>query len=523
MARDIQIALYLYRNPDYEHVPVDIVTFIDSPNYLNLMGSCWETIKQELKLFYEGNYREAVFDKAIGAGKSFESSIIATYEVYRMLCLRDPQKHFGLAPKSKIAFMNMSIRASQARDVVFGDVLNRITDSPWFNRYGGMNRKKRSVIELAKSVYIIPGNSKETFPAGYNIFSAIIDEAAWYIEKQGLSTAEDIHNNMDRRIRSRFGEFGKIITISNPRYEGDFIEKKMKEAEKDPLIFSSRKTLWDMKVSLQKLPKVSVKIGTTGYRIPRMFHLDFRKNPEKFARDFMAIPSMVLEPYFKDFKAIEESYTKERIRNIWKQGYLLTDENDRYGGSCFIHVDLALNKDAAGLAMVEKYRGNYIAVCLAQIKASKERGEIDFGEIRDMIYLLKRKGYRIQKVSMDGWQSVDSIQMLTKKGFDAEVLSVDRDLRAYDTMKGLFYDGRLLIPKFEPLLHELQRLELINGKKVDHPKNGSKDVADALAGACYWAAGTESYDPQIWNSQTKPALAMSGRVVPRRDEILISN
>jgi len=39
------------------------------------------------------------------------------------------------------------------------------------------------------------------------------------------------------------------------------------------------------------------------------------------------------------------------------------------------------------------------------------------------------------------------------------------------------------MPDYEPLKRELRSLEIIRGRKVDHPPRGSKDVADAAAGA----------------------------------------
>jgi len=57
-------------------------------------------------------------------------------------------------------------------------------------------------------------------------------------------------------------------------------------------------------------------------------------------------------------------------------------------------------------------------------------------------------------------------------------------------MKELFYNGRMKIYNSEILLTELKRLELVEGKKVDHPAKGSKDVADAVAGATFNAIKT---------------------------------
>jgi len=38
---------------------------------------------------------------------------------------------------------------------------------------------------------------------------------------------------------------------------------------------------------------------------------------------------------------------------------------------------------------------------------------------------------------------------------------------------------------------EMRRLELLQGKKVDHPSKGSKDCSDAVAGAVFNAVESE--------------------------------
>jgi len=513
-------------NPEYEFQPVDIKTFIEHPYYLNLNEYCWPEVKKDLIAFYDSDFPTAVLDEAIGAGKSTFSSIVATYEAYRMLCLKDPVKHFKLMPKSKIAFMNMSLNAQNAKDIVFGDILARIDDCQWFKDNAPRNERKRSVIEFPhKHVYIIPGNSKETFPAGYNIFSAIIDEAAWYIEKKNMqgkitSVAEEIFNSMKRRISSRFGKFGKIVLISNPRYVDDFIEKKMKEAKTDKTIFARRRALWDVKPDLKEARMIKIGYNNRKFKIPEIFVKDFRLNPELFMRDLMALPVEALEPYIKDWATVENAYKSMKIRNIWKQGYLLTDELDRYGGPCFIHIDLSLNKDECGFAMVTKYRNLVIALCIAQLLPNKKK-EIEFEKVREMVYTLKRKGFNIKKVSLDGWQSIDTIQQLKRKQFDAEILSIDRNLAPYDTLKGLLNEGRFKMPQFQPALNELQRLELVDGKRVDHPAGSDKGITDAIAGACYWAAGNEVNEMAIYSP------TMTGRIIkkphPDDEEVLIIN
>ena len=51
---------------------------------------------------------------------------------------------------------------------------------------------------------------------------------------------------------------------------------------------------------------------------------------------------------------------------------------------------------------------------------------------------------------------------------NCEIMSVDKDTSAYDTLKERIYEGKIRYYRYEPFLEELKRLELVEGKKVDH-------------------------------------------------------
>jgi len=84
--------------------------------------------------------------------------------------------------------------------------------------------------------------------------------------------------------------------------------------------------------------------------------------------------------------------------------------------------------------------------------------------------------------------SVDMIQTLNSAGFKAEVFSVDRNPDSYYTLKAALLEGRLDYYYYQPFIEELQQLEEIKGSKIDHPRHGHKDVADAVAAVCYRCA-----------------------------------
>ena len=158
-------------NPDYDFKPVDIKEFINSPDYLNAGSECWDSVKADLIELFNGKYNEAVFCCSTGSGKSYGASIIIAYMVYKTLCLHNPQTYFGMAKHTHICFLNMSVRAEQSKKVVFGEIKARIDNSRWFQKYYPPDPTIKSELRFAKHIFVFPGNSRETFPLGFNITS----------------------------------------------------------------------------------------------------------------------------------------------------------------------------------------------------------------------------------------------------------------------------------------------------------------------------------------------------------------
>jgi hypothetical protein len=125
--------------------------------------------------------------------------------------------------------------------------------------------------------------------------------------------------------------------------------------------------------------------------------------------------------------------------------------------------------------------------------------EIMMSDVRSILYQFVGHGFQIAYVSMDQYQSADSLQQLKKRGIEAEVVSVDKTSDAYDTLKDAIYEGRAVVhphPWLESELRSIQRIMKSGGRvKIDHPDRmtgpdgnevvGSKDVADALAGVTF--------------------------------------
>ncbi len=485
---------------DYDHRPAQSIReFIESPYYLNAGGDCWESVKRELEEFHASGKRQALFEMSIGSGKSFLSSVEICFWVHRLLCFKEPQRQYKLSKGSKIAFMNMSNTAKQAKDVVFGEIKARIDNSPWFQRFAPHNPKVKSELQFPKDIYIIPGNSTASFQLGYNVFGAVLDEADFY------PSADEIHGNISRRIESRFGAEGILIAITSPSYTDGFAERKQREAPTNPNLYAVRRALWEMKpgygaarfyfnVATMEI-STEPKEGENWHPVPIELIAQFRNAPEKAMRDLMARPSQTIEPYFRDRERFLASFNAEKEPADSED--VVLDRRHLYYG----HVDLGISHDAAGFCLGHEEHGVIYLDLLGRIQAP-QGGEVDLEFIRDLYITLRKRGFKIAGVSYDGYQSADSIQRLSEARIQAEVRSVDRTTKAYDTLKDRIYGGTIKLPKVnveaveasgpksasEYLYWELRRVELLKGIKVDHPPKGSKDVSDAVAGMCSWFA-----------------------------------
>jgi hypothetical protein len=147
----------------------------------------------------------------------------------------------------------------------------------------------------------------------------------------------------------------------------------------------------------------------------------------------------------------------------------------------------------------------YVVIdCVMRIKAMPGT-EIILSDIRRIIYDLRdEKKFRLKTITMDGFQSTDTMQQLRKKKFWVDYLSVDKSKLPYEDLREALYDGRLEFPPYmtylnkgdtstvEIVIKELSELQ-DDGKKIDHPAKGSKDVADAIAGVVSTLIGDRTY------------------------------
>jgi hypothetical protein len=116
---------------------------------------------------------------------------------------------------------------------------------------------------------------------------------------------------------------------------------------------------------------------------------------------------------------------------------------------------------------------------------------VDFTEVKDYILSLKTRGFKIRVCTFDRWNSHDMMQQLKQYGINTEILSVAK--KHYDDMAMIVAEERLSGPHIQLLIDELLQLKIMRDR-VDHPRKGSKDLADAVCGSIYNAIKRSKFD-----------------------------
>ncbi len=228
------------------------------------------------------------------------------------------------------------------------------------------------------------------------------------------------------------------------------------------------------------------------------FQKAFEKDYVTAARDFGARPVASYNAYFSDPEIVERRCNRERKSPIDEMGSFALWFRPM-GFSYYLAIDLGIKSDATGLVLVHP-EGNRIIVDLVHRFVPLKEAEVRFSDIIFFIKELQNRGFFIKLVTTDSFQSLNFVQSLTEMGLECEVYSVDRNMQAYEVLKSLIIEDRIDYYNHAVLIKELKELVLISNKRIDHPKDGSKDCSDALASCCFHAVAECSNSPFFFSS-----------------------
>lgn len=543
---------WLKKHPQFEQRPATIDEFL-GPDYLNIRRLVREAVYEIMVDIFGDDpnperialYEEATVTGGIGIGKTTIASIAQAYMVHWVLCLRNPQEYFDLLPGSRIAFMQMSTSAPQAKEVVFSDIKARIDHSPWFRKYYPYDPKYTSQFRFPKKdIWILPGDSSETTFEGYNILGGVLDEADSHKVTKNKDYADQGYTTIKGRITSRFGNKGFLLVIGQKKKARGFVQSMWDKMTRDPDAYTKHLTIWESLGWEKFIDPVTGERDSFWYdtqrysfttkelaefkgfpshiiEVPNLYRKEFENHPIKALRDLAGMPPTTTSPFFHDPGKIHVA--RERWHTAMNHSEGPLDHNNEFA-QWFrahdtllraVHVDIAYSAegDALGLAMghvpemieVEGELKPFIFVDLVMRIKAPAGQEVILGDVRRIIYSLRKdRKFNIKKCTTDGFESTDFRQQMSRNRISTEVVSVDRSKLPYQDLHDALMEERMAIPPYLVQLHvadtklvdivykEISELEDLDNK-IDHPPDGSKDVADALAGLSTTLMGGKNF------------------------------
>lgn len=484
---------------DYEEIPVDIYTFLHDKTYLGngltdadgryTLFPYWEDL---FKRMYPDPLKPSTCNTlalsgGIGLGKTLAMTITGCYELYRMLCLRDPYAFYGIQPIDVISFALINITLDAAKGVAWSKMQNLIQSSPWFMARGTVN-KSATFPEWSppKGIELLYG-SKPSHIIGRALFWCGQDEVSFRqnmdVEKQ-KEAASELVNSAAARMQSRFmkGEYNPTLLVlaSSKRTEQSFletwIENKKKNESKTTIVVDEPQ--WVIRTDKDSPKKFKVAIGNKflpsevvpldatedeinalrdrGYRlldVPMGYYENFLDDIDIALTDIAGVSTTSLSSYISGERIAnckfegENPFTKDIIA-VGNGKDDTTQYSDFFdlakvpvemkSKPLFIHLDMSISGDKTGIAGVwikgkkppkegqpeTKDLLFQLAFCIS-IKAPRGH-QVSFEKTRIFINWLKENNFCIKYISMDTFQSADMLQYLKDNHFNAGILSVDR-------------------------------------------------------------------------------------------------
>jgi hypothetical protein len=565
--------LEVLKENHFVETPVDVKTFVQSPDYLGqplLSDIQYEIVeamsqiyrKEDLieimgdvegaKHFSKYTKNELILQLGKGSGKDFISTVACAYVVYKLLCLKDPAIYFGKPAGDAIDIINVAVNAQQAKNVFFKGFKTKIEKSPWF---AGKYNAKADSIEFDKAITVYSGHSERESHEGLNLLMAVLDEISGFASEvisgneQG-KTADNIYKAFRGTVDSRFPDLGKVVLLSFPRYQGDFISQRYESVIADKETIERRHTFimnedlphddpgnqfeisWDEDNILQyKIPRVyAFKRPTWEVNPTRKiedFKLAFYTDLGDAMMRFACMPTYSSDAFFKQIDKVEKCMnTRNPLDSFRRFDETFVPDPDK---TYYIHADLAQKHDkcAVAIAHVDKWVNIQVIKDYEQVAPivvvdavawwePRAEGPVNLSEVKQWIMNLRRQGFNIGMVSFDRWQSFDIQNELQAVGIRTETVSVAK--KHYEDLAMMIYEERVSIPRIPILLEEMSELKIMKGNRVDHPRKKSKDLADAVTGAVFGAIShtpknnNTEIDVHTWSSSARVAEKDRGMV-----------
>jgi len=427
--------------------------------------------EQLVREFYQHRYdknkpqmKNLVLEAGQRSGKTVLASLMGIYEFFTTITLDDPARHYGLIKGQPIFVTCVATSRQLAEDGVFANMVNHIEGNEWFDQWFNLNIKETRIECQEKGVICQVLGSWMTTAVGRTNICAILDEVDYFEETAGKRGAWAIYEKLKNSTMT-FGDDGHVIVISSPRSVTGIIKSLVNDGRTHPRTIARTYATWEMNPHITE----------------ESLREEYKHNMTAFWRDFACQPEAAGGLQFP------EGITLTPMVNVLRNSqYRDTQPRIRV-----LSIDPAIKNDSFGIACGYRTLNDEIIIDGVH-KFTKQTGNAYISPQEVSAYIMEViPRLNVNNLVFDTWMFPNIIEDVQQKyGIVATKHIVDKS--SYDLWRGLQEDPgtiSLMIVEDEDLQREGDSLVVKSGEtkipRVDHPFNGSKDLADAVCN-CIW-------------------------------------
>ena len=496
-----------------------------------------------------------------GGGKDTMSVLIQLYIVYLLLNLRNPQRYLAQADQSSIDMYNIACAREQAETVYF-QILKTfvlqwrwlrqnwdcVVNGRWFTNQSEKEMDYLNKVTITNDAILFPknircfsGSSESESLEGKNVLVYVLDEADAFKQESLTRSADKIFSTMSSSANSRFNGKEKGFVISWPRSKNGFIMKLYKRTLNMLNVYGDIAPTWEVKPR-HLFSKETFEFE--GHQIPMDKYESFRLSPLESLACYLCEPPDAQSPFIEEYEKVDAAMENipqlydfkdviegEYVKKAIIRAPFMHDRSIQY----VMAFDLSETRDYTALCIAHRDNDKIIVDTLTcWIPDKKKKIRVDLVNVEEVVNNI-RQDITIERLMGDPWNSAMLIQKLRGQGVKANIMKLD--LEDYELFKRLLYARQIVLPKNEMLSKELKKLQLIDGRKVDHLKGLHNDLSvtvvmcvkallhvnDKSQSSSLMAEGeyvgdnlyeaTDAYDPQV--NEVKEGVEIDGITIAK--------
>ncbi len=438
----------------------------------------WPSQKRVLREFYEiednkRKYNEFLFDAGMRGGKTTVAALILCTELYRLLLLKSPQKHYGLIDGDTITLYMTAAGEKQTLRTIFPRVRVVIENSPYLSSYHELVDLTSGRIKFPKNIIMEAVGSNLKTAVGRTVKCLVAEEVNSVGTADGQLKPADLYNKLSKSTTTFMPYKEDIrVAISSKTSGYDFLSIRIQETREKKL----KSTYIVQANTLELNPNVTKEaIAEEILRDEDSANMDYGIGEALGGNRFFR--PIILDKIKLSKKNI---FTIPKIteHDMFVPDFLPfnfeLDTNYKY---YIMGLDPSTINDPFGISIAHVTNNNEVIVDGTTVFRSNKKTEIN-PELVNNLLTKVIETIPISYCIFDIYMYNETRQRMMNAGI--EHIKHILNLPDWNLCKDYFAAGMVTIPDEEYIKRELKELIITTGGKIDHPSSGSKDALDSI-------------------------------------------